>query len=665
MRNLLYLMLCALLAPAQQTVAPTPEPVGPARGENKGGYNIVQSYELGYRFRTVEGNYATYRSDVNFGNGVRLLSSKLSINSREGHGKFFDEITLSTLGLGNDPYQFSNLRIQKNGLYRYDMLWRLTEYYNPGLEPGISHLMDTRRRLQDHDLTLFPQSKYRFFLGYTRNNQTGPALTSVQVFDSRGNEFPLFANVRRSQNEYRLGAEAELFGMRLNVLHAWDNFKEDTPSALFGPSTGFNPQSSTTLSRFTREEPRHGNNPFWRATLIRNRGKWAANARYTYVSGQRDFVLSELAIGTDRLGLTRNRQVVVTGNGRQPMSEGALTLSLFPTEKLTIANHTAFHNSRMSGDNAYLEINNATGSDVLVNFGFLGIRTISNATDLNYAVNKTVTVYSGYHFSTRRVQSNEGQVFSGVPEGLFYEQENTLHSGLAGVRLRPLKPLFISFDGEIGRADLPFFPIAEKNYHALGGRAWWKGKTFQFSAQARTFYNVNSISLFAHSARSRQYTLDASWMPKAWFGFDASYTKQHVDTATGVAYFLSGAFVNNNYIYVSNIHTGYFGAHFSVLKRADMYVGFSRVQDTGDGRTLVPTSAERADAVIVRDPIPLAQSFPLTFQSPQARLSIKLRNKVRWDAGYQYYSYGEGFFVLLPRSNYHAHTGYTSVLWSF
>ena len=24
------------------------------------------------------------------------------------------------------------LRIQKNGLYRYDMSWRLNDYYNPG-----------------------------------------------------------------------------------------------------------------------------------------------------------------------------------------------------------------------------------------------------------------------------------------------------------------------------------------------------------------------------------------------------------------------------------------------------------------------------------------------------------------------------------------------------
>ena len=79
------------------------------------------------------GDEGTYRSTVNFGNGVRLLGSSLSMQSREGHGRYFDLLQLNTQGLGNDPYQSAVLRVQKNSLYRYDMMWRLNEYYNPGL----------------------------------------------------------------------------------------------------------------------------------------------------------------------------------------------------------------------------------------------------------------------------------------------------------------------------------------------------------------------------------------------------------------------------------------------------------------------------------------------------------------------------------------------------
>ena len=113
------------------------------------------------------------------------------------------------MGLGNDPYQSAILRIQKNQLYRYDMTWRLNDYYNPGLTvAGGLHLMDTVRRLQDHELTLFPQSKYRLRVGYSRNTQDGPALSTSLEFGQQQHAqhgLPVFANLRRQWNEYRAG----------------------------------------------------------------------------------------------------------------------------------------------------------------------------------------------------------------------------------------------------------------------------------------------------------------------------------------------------------------------------------------------------------------------------------------------------------------------------
>src|SRR5580698_7485614 len=127
------LLLIPALGSAQQTVAPTTdENTAPARGENAGAYNVVQSWELGYRYATVGGDDGKYRSDVNYGDGIRLLSSYLTVNSRDGRNPWFDEITLTTQGLGNDPYETAILRIQKNRLYRYDMTWRSNDYFNPG-----------------------------------------------------------------------------------------------------------------------------------------------------------------------------------------------------------------------------------------------------------------------------------------------------------------------------------------------------------------------------------------------------------------------------------------------------------------------------------------------------------------------------------------------------
>ena len=88
--------LCAVSAIAEgnrqfcpriATVAPTTSAVGPARGLDQDGYNITNSFETGFRQFTVGGNRSRYSSDVNFGNGIRLLGSRLSVNSKDGHGK--------------------------------------------------------------------------------------------------------------------------------------------------------------------------------------------------------------------------------------------------------------------------------------------------------------------------------------------------------------------------------------------------------------------------------------------------------------------------------------------------------------------------------------------------------------------------------------------------
>jgi hypothetical protein len=574
---------------------------------------------------------------------------------------------LSTQGLGNDPYQFSSLRIQKNGLYRYDLLWRLSDYFNPALPvAGGLHRMDTERRMQDHDLTLLPQSPVRLLLGYTRNSQDGAALTTVQSF-SAGDVSPAFADIRRIRNEYRLGGEAELFGMKLHVVRGWDDFKEDTPFTLVPGTAG----TSSTFTTFRRDEPYHGTTPWWRVHLRGENKYWAAAGHFTYAIGRRDFVFDEAAFGTDRFGSERNRQVLVAGDGRRPVTSGNITLSFFPTDNLTISNHTAFHNTRMEGDSVYTELNNATVSGPILFFNFLGIRSITNTTDATLRVSEWLGIYGGYHYATRRIRSVEHAEIEGEGESMAepaadhdhgshlpVSQENRLDSGLAGIRLNFARSLTVSLDAEVGRADRPFFPISERDYHGFNARVRYKSKSFALSASARTNYNTNSVSLSSHSSRGRNYSVDGSWTPRDWFSVDGGYSKLHIDTASGIAYFVDFELIQGERsIYVSNIHAANLGVRVGLGRRADLYAGYSHVEDTGDGR-FNPFIGSGARP----DPFVPVQTFPLAFRSPLARLSIRLHGNLRWNAGYQHYNYREDFF---GRQSYRAHTGYTSVLWSF
>ena len=212
-------------------VAPTPEQVGSPRGDNTGNYNITQSFELGYRFEPVGGNEGMYRSVDNYGNGIRLLGSNLSVNSKDGHGHYFDEILLNTIGPGQRPLperRAAHPEEQPVPL-RHDLAAERLLQSRPDRGRRACTSTDTIRRLQDHDLTLLPQSQIRFNVGYSRNTEDGPALSTAQEFDAHGSGLPVFTNVRRQWNEYRLGADVDLAGFKFTFLRRWDFFKDDTP----------------------------------------------------------------------------------------------------------------------------------------------------------------------------------------------------------------------------------------------------------------------------------------------------------------------------------------------------------------------------------------------------------------------------------------------------
>ena len=155
-------------------------------------------------------------------------------------------------------------------------------------------------------------------------------------------------------------------------------------------------------------------------------------------------------------------------------------------------------------------------------------------------------------------------------------------------------------------------------------------------------------------------------MPRDRFALDASYNKLHLDTVSGIAFFAGAPFpeliTGLDSVYVSNIHAGSFGAHFGITKRVDLYTGYTITKDTGDGRNAPVPFATTDPISLLLLPV---QTYPLTFQSPLARVSVRITNKVRWNAGWQFYNYNEEFGLFSIMRNYRAHTGYTSILWAF
>jgi hypothetical protein len=670
MRKRFSAILVAALASApwafsQQPPVGTDDPVGPAAGENYSKYNITQSWELGYRFASVGGDDGKYRSDVDYGNGIRLLNSSLSIHSLDGKGSWFDEIVLTTSGLGNDPYQSAIFRIQKNRFYRYDMTWRSNDYFNPGLTVASGdHLENTTFRWQDHNLTLFPQSAFRVQLGYGRNTQNGPALTTEPEYTTTATDyFPIFRNTRQLYNEYRLGFDAKFSGFRLTIQRRWEYFKEDSTGSVISPEPG--PAAPEVLNSFNSAAPYRGRTPSWMGNLNGEFSWFTMNARASYSGGKGDFVQDEFATGFNNVGAAQNQQIAVIGTGDRPALTGDLNLTFFPTSRVTIVNSSSVADNRMVGNDSFTDLNNATLVSNTINFQYLNIRLFTNATDVRYKFSKKFDAFTGYRYADRWINSTEDGASGTNPlSGISAEQSNHTTSGVAGANWLPVTGLRLHLEGEIGTNSQPFAPISQRDFHSLRARAQYRKKNTTFGTSYQDNYNNNSIVITAFSSHARNYSADFSWLAKAGMSFDASYTKLHLNTIGGVAFFAGAPVATEvtglDSVYISNIHSLNLGMHFTLTKRADLYLGYNLTKDTGDGRSALATQPTAAQQVLYN-----VQTFPLTYQAPLVRLSVKLNEKLRWNAGYQYYGYHEMFGLLGQDQNYRANTGYTSLLWAF
>ena len=238
-----------------------------------------------------------------------------------------------------------------------------------------------------------------------------------------------------------------------------------------------------------------------------------------------------------------------------------------------------------------------------------------------------------------------------------------MHTGRLGLRMRPLKSLTINLDGEIGRADKPIYPISSGNIQAFRGRVEYKRTRLRGAAYARTDYNLNSISLASYASHSRQYGFDGTWTISRTTFIDAGYAKLHLDTLGTLNYFAQyqspgNVLVPDRSYYISNLHNANVAAHFVIGNRVDVSLGVSHVQDTGDGRATPFGTTPYGKLPVFQ----AAQTFPLRFTSPQGKVSLRINEKLRWNVGYQRYAYSQEFSLA---QNFRAHTGYTSILWSF
>jgi hypothetical protein len=297
-------------------------------------------------------------------------------------------------------------------------------------------------------------------------------------------------------------------------------------------------------------------------------------------------------------------------------------------------------------------------------------RKYQNTLEGDYQFSARYSIHFGYRYGSRRLEErfegfNLGSNGSVSPPPVRSSEseveQNHTHALFGGFKARPAKNWTIYFDAEHGTADNVFTRFGNYNYTNIRAKSrYTPSKKLSFNLAVITKNNSNpseiagvSLQDFGVDTSSRLFTSSVDWTPTSKISFGTGYNYNWINSDAVVDYFFNSIrhplghslyFMRNNFFFVDTTA--------ELFPRATLYASYRINKDNGQGARL-------ADPI--GSPGILISSYPMSFQSPEARLAIKINRRLDWNLGYQYYNYNESVLVGPRPQNYHAHLPYTSL----
>ena len=168
---------------------------------------------------------------------------------------------------------------------------------------------------------------------------------------------------------------------------------------------------------------------------------------------------------------------------------------------------------------------------------------------------------------------------------------------------------------------------------------------------------IDGVSLqdFGVNVKTRVFSSTVDWTASSKLSFSGGYSNNWVNSDALIDYYYNGVrHPNSHSLYFMRNHFFYLDTVARPFPRVTLYAAYRINKDTGQGNLL---SNPTAGTVIA--------SYPMSFQSPEARLSYRFNRRLEWNVGYQFYNYNESQLLAIGASirpqNYHAHQPYTSL----
>jgi len=584
------------------------------------------------------------------------------------------------------------------------------------------HGYDTRTEFGDFDLMLLPKDKWiRFNIGYSPEHYSGPYFTN---YHQGGNEFQAMVDSRTRANDLRLGAEGTIGKVDWTILHGIRWFKEDsaiaTVPAYINPNNLTNSSAVARFTSFHREEPTRGRVDFTRLsahTFLAKRFDITGRFMYSKATANSVFLEAEQGVNfASRItGQPGSPNTLLLGaynipaSVSRPNTQGDVGLTIFATDKLRISNTFRVEDFTINGVgtfNDFFSVRTAAGVvdtrqfSNLQGFTSTQYRKYQDTIEGDYQFNPRYSVHFGYRYGHRRDQVDiTGYLLNSNSPALTDEhefEENTTHSILGGFRMRPTKNWTIYFDGERGTADNVFTRIGNYDFTNIRAKTRWAASrklNLNLGVIIRDNSNPSEIAGealndFGVNLKTRIVQSSVDWLAKDNLSFNFGYNYNWVNSDATIDYVyqvipaappVPAAVFHHfgNALYFQRNNFFYADVVWRPNWRVSFYGSYRVNQDNGQGNRLSdPTGGTPIPGGIVvngslKNPAneggTLITSYPMSFQSPEGRVAIRLNRHLDWNIGYQYFNYNEdGFLRTFPLNapraqNYHAHLPYMSL----
>ncbi len=597
------------------------------------------SIDFGYRWLTdVRGNFQTYRSVVDLGEGPKLFG--LDFTLQDPKKRVFDRVHAWATTWGGDPYSTAHVDARKAGIYDFNFDYRNIAYFNalpsfanPSAPGGFDEQsFDLRRKMWNASIDLLPGKRIVPYLAFERSSGSGRGV-ATWVPDAN-NEYAVPTLLRDEMNNYRGGVRFEYNRFHVTLEQGGTTYKDDDQDyenvANRGDRTSPLLGQTLQLNNLRQVYGIRGDSIYERFLVTATPVSWLnLSGQFLYSQPKTDVHYFDASAGnfvalTSLLAYS-GQNAAATGTAKQPHATGNAGFEMRPFRRFRILEAWTTDRYHDAGFGLLSQQILGLGSTGTPSVSSLATRQVVNynqqEVDLFFDATSKLTIRGGYRYVWGDATVVAGQLSQ---SGNFASGTLQRHVAIAGVSFRPWEKLSANLEYEGASSDHVYFRTSLNDYNRVRARARYQ-LTGSLGVQANLtlLNNQNPAAGVHYDFQIRDNAFSVYWTPNGGKRMSVTGEYDRSTVHSNITY-LSLPFLNSAISdYRENAHT----ATTLIDLVLPGYAG--RTPRLTAGGSLFISNGSR----------------PERFYEPVLKLSLPLEKHVSWNTEWRWYGLGEQFYL--------------------